>query len=165
MNRILILLLGIALFVTSCKMKPNIAIYEKDNIRFLGIVNKHGESTYRTLTLGTFSQPVNLENYKIGIELSENQKVLISDISVELLMSSEFVESDYSHIEGYPQGTLCLDRNGYSFIIYRQKIYAVFVGNRLWNESFTKKFEMPISYDDAVELFGEPDSAFQAFTW
>ncbi len=164
MNSILILLFAL-LFVTSCKMKSNVAIYEKDNIRFLGVVNKQGESTYRTLTLGTFSQPVNLENYKIGIELSEDQKVLISDISVELLISSEFEESDYSHIEGYPQDTISLCKNGYRFIIYRQKIYEVIISNCLWNESFTKKFEMPIGRNEAVELFGEPDLEYQTFYW
>ncbi len=146
-------------------MKPNVAIYEKGNVRFVGLINKQAESTYHTLWLGTFSQPITLENYKIGIELSENKRVLLSDISIGLLMSNEFTESDYSYIGGYPQDTLSLSKNGYRFIIYRQKIYEVIISNCLWNESFTKKFEMPMSHNEAVELFGEPDLEYQTFYW
>ncbi len=121
----------------------------------------------------------------IYVEQCEGRKVLLSLLSVDDLEELGPVEK-VSFISGPPLSIEChrWPHNyeyydircpeagplnlAFSFAVTDGNIVAVIIYGHggcttIWNRDLTKRYEFPLTYDEVVELFGEPDEVIEYF--
>ncbi len=167
-NRLLSMaVIAVSLLLGSCIFypKPNVRIFSKEGAMMLeASIYKGQVSPYYELTVGHPSFPIR-QLPEVYIEIDEDQRVLLSEITPEYLFSnaseSPFEESKYSD---WPEGAFSIrienenKSRSYYFVATRKKLLQFRTGMKpvIWNKEQTKRYTFPLSHQDAVELFGEP---------
>ena len=158
-----------------CAASPNNRYFYKDNAKLFGIMNSANrwhKLEYISLTVD-MSKPSHGLTSRIGIGPSAERMVALKDVDFALLSKCakptpehDLMSGDLLPIE--EEATYALW--DYYFTVKKGKVVMFDVGTGepgkpqiLWDIEHKKPYTMPLSQEDAIDLFGVPDRQEDTF--
>jgi hypothetical protein len=122
---------------------------------------------YDDLWIGTPQQPIKaMGSFNFLLELADGEIISPSAVNLKWLESKKVDWIEKRQGKEYGQGLLTeYNIAGCSFFIMGYDLVMIRGGMingyggivALWDGSKTKRYQLPLSYEDLVNLFGEPD--------
>ena len=153
-----------------CTMFPNFREFHKGDLEkgsvelhaYITYKGKQEQVRYRYLRMGRFAKDSRWQ-VPLVLELPDKQRVALESITPQFLAANNAIFSPASpennrHFDEYFLG-------GCTFSVREDRVVAIrfhFDKDRnhnivLWDADMRKRYPFPLSQEDVIELFGEPD--------
>ena len=164
-----IILIGfISLLLQSCSMN-NAKFFRKGDVTLVGHGNESSNPRYTSIGIGNLNEPIK-SFPEIYLELQNQKKYYLPEVTVEYLRQGGFESKPITkEMKGwYP---ICPENSSEYWLepmtiltatdkyVYTFSSYPV----AIWNKTQNKCYKMPLTDEQAIELFGKPDKIEYGF--